>query len=924
MSELELWNEMGNMYYFAGAYDEAIRTYSKVITLDPGYAQSYSNLATILVTQARHADAIPMFRKAIELTEDKISRAFLWKQMGDAFRILNDNALASEAYKNAMELVPEDASLQVSLADLDFASQVHPSEPLDESSQSDLSLRASGAENAGSLELEPSTRTESGPSEIAAGSSVEIAPESPSDLPDASLTRERGNAYWMFIDNETEQQVLEISSAAPNPPPAMPGSQMPTTLPVESAPDETQATSADPDFPALDLVEASKRDDPAGLPSLGNVSQEEEPSPIAQPDSCILGNVSPYALLRLGILHWRNKEYERAAHFLDFARVAASRAQDQFLQALCHDVIARLQTDLGRIEAAIRSYQSAANLAPDRIFPWNNLGNLNSKLGKYEAACAAFQKAIEHNPKDPCAWNGLGDVYHKLGLFEDAIAAYQNGNVFGDQQIEEDVLKAFERAIDSEQQNPLVWNEAGHIYFSLDAFEDAAASYRQAIQLDPSNSTFQANLARTLQVQEQVQAQDCSSTPDILKEMDLDTQPLPRNFMDEIVSPKPEKTIVIETHPEIIAQVKPFLPETNSPQLERPYGLRSNSSTKEPAKSAGFVLKQNSVPSDPPVDPRSDSPYSMLQETQPRGNPRPAGYCFVPAITETLVSTDKPIPAFDVRPQPKLAFSGSPVLTDVDQEHFNGLVQMTPRPQRPSWSDEVIKTPAVNRDWGTANLDEDAISRRSALVDSQNGVPIREFVKPASQPAPQPVNSKETDIAACLRVTEINPCNDRAWDALGNKYEAAGLYSEAIGAYEQAIILSPQKEVYYYHLGIALAYMMRYDKAILALEKVLSLNPKYTLAHCALAGYYRKLGREEDARKLVALARPCMETETEYNQACFESISGDADRALELLEIAFEKKQVQPGMIQNDPDLDFIRTDPRFDTLLAKNGILRQ
>jgi Tfp pilus assembly protein PilF len=117
---------------------------------------------------------------------------------------------------------------------------------------------------------------------------------------------------------------------------------------------------------------------------------------------------------------------------------------------------------------------------------------------------------------------------------------------------------------------------------------------------------------------------------------------------------------------------------------------------------------------------------------------------------------------------------------------------------------------------------------------------------------------------------------------------------------------------------------MHYDKAIQALEKVLTLNPKYILAHCALAGYYRKLGRETDAKIHVAIARPSMETEKEYNQACFESISGDSDRALELLELAFEKKQVQPGMIQNDPDLDFIRTDPRFATLLARNGIFDQ
>ena len=41
-------------------HDEAIRTYNKVIKLDPGSGQSYSNLASILVTQERLADLHPL------------------------------------------------------------------------------------------------------------------------------------------------------------------------------------------------------------------------------------------------------------------------------------------------------------------------------------------------------------------------------------------------------------------------------------------------------------------------------------------------------------------------------------------------------------------------------------------------------------------------------------------------------------------------------------------------------------------------------------------------------------------------------------------------------------------------------------------------------------------------------------------------
>lgn len=903
MSELELWNEMGNMYYFAGAYDEAIRTYHKVIKLDPNYAQSYSNLASILVTRGYHAEAIPIFHKAIELTEEKVSRAFLWKQMGDAYRKLNDDMLAAEAYRNAVELVPEDASLQQGLTEVDLAGQVHPSVP-----PSDSSGAEAGAE-ASATDPEAANRIESEPAQVPDQAALECAPEPATALADTPETGAPGNACWMFMDKEAE----------PNTPESLPDRvEIMSELPVTGLQAQVQ----------VETLEAAPQ--PATEDKLsGPESTVPEATSYAagRSDSGILTNVRPHALLRLGLLHRRTGEYERALRYLEFALVAAGRIRDKLLQAVCHNAIARLQTDLGRIEAAIRSHKTAADLAPERIFVWKDLGYLNCKLGRYEEARAALQSAIERNPKDPIAWNGLGDVYHKLGRFEDAISAYQLGNVFEGQAVDEDLLKAFEHAMDSDQDNPLVWNEAGDIYFSLDAFTDAAGSYRRAVQLDPANPTYQIGLAKAEEALAELSEKDPVPAPWEADGMNPDTQPLPKNFMDELVSPKPEETIVIQTHSEYLQQVEPFVPETGSPILEGSNRLQSDPTQERATRTSGFILKQASQPTEPPAAPEPEPPYWMYKANHMHSNPRPAGSCFLPAITETLVGTDIPLPALELQTATKPTFSGIPLLSEADQEQFNGLVQMPPRQPKPIMADALLHAPVANSSWARARFDEDATSRGNSLAAvpgesarGQFGSPAAVSVKTVQQPLP----TKESDIAACLRVTEINPLNDRAWDALGNKYETAGLYSEAIGAYEQAIVLAPQKEVYYYHMGLALAYQMHYDQAIQALEKVISLNPRYMLAHCALAGYYRKLGREDEARAHVAIARPSMETETEYNQACFESISGDADRALELLELAFQKKQIQSSMLQNDPDLDFIRCDPRFETLLANNGIFRQ
>jgi tetratricopeptide (TPR) repeat protein len=303
---------------------------------------------------------------------------------------------------------------------------------------------------------------------------------------------------------------------------------------------------------------------------------------------------------------------------------------------------------------------------------------------------------------------------------------------------------------------------------------------------------------------------------------------------------------------------------------------------------------------------------------------------YLPQIVEIGLENSKPTePAFGSKTPQTLVFSCDQLLTDTFHENASILVQLTPRASKATGIKESVNLSVAQPD------QENAFVKTDSALENSDSVPAK---LQTSESAPLPTTSGnppadqasldlqilENDISAYRKVTEINPKNDRAWDTLGNMYENIGLHSQAIEAFEQAIAIAPYKEVYHYHLGIALAYQMQYNQAIQALEKVITINPRYMLAHCALAGYYRRMGREAEAQEHAQIARPSMEFENEYNQACFESISGDADRAIALLEKALEKKQIQPGMVRSDPDLDFIRKDPRFEDLLTKNQIASQ
>jgi len=488
-------------------------------------------------------------------------------------------------------------------------------------------------------------------------------------------------------------------------------------------------------------------------------------------------------------------------------------------------------------------------------------------LARYDDARVAYQQAIEHNPKNPTSWNGLGDLYHQLGRNDDAIAAYQLGNVFENHSSEKDALTEFEMSIDSNQGDPQVWIEAGNIYFNIGGYDDAIASYQKAMELDPSNATVHASLAKAEKASGQVHSESEPPTQKTLSEI---TPEDPQGQEANNISKR------FSSLPEAVAEVEP--------------------------ESSYWVFDNLTPPG-----------ISQLQATRR-----------IPAVAETPIPKDGPILDSTHQTQLEQSSSSDQALA-IGQKHINVLVQLSPRPLKPT-TGGIINPASASYNRGSACAETVPESNQTLSIESgsRTGAPCHGSAmdNPVINQPSLDLKMLEKDIAAYRRVTELNPKNDRAWDTLGNMFEKVGLHDEAIAAFEQAIALCPLKEAYHYHLGIAHAYQMHFDRAIQALQRVVELNPDYVLAHCALAGYYRKLGMEAEAQEHIKKARPSMVNESEYNQACFESISGNADRAFSLLEIALEKEQFQPAMVRTDPDLDFIRTDPRFETLIQRNRII--
>ncbi len=106
MSEHELWNELGNLYFMTGAYKQASYAYNRSIKLESRFGRPYSNLAYAYVQQGKFAEAVDLYQSSIELLTDDKEKAVSWFRLGDVYRRLKDYRDAILAYQQADLLDP--------------------------------------------------------------------------------------------------------------------------------------------------------------------------------------------------------------------------------------------------------------------------------------------------------------------------------------------------------------------------------------------------------------------------------------------------------------------------------------------------------------------------------------------------------------------------------------------------------------------------------------------------------------------------------------------------------------------------------------------------------------------------------------------------------------------------------------------------
>jgi len=180
-------------------------------------------------------------------------------------------------------------------------------------------------------------------------------------------------------------------------------------------------------------------------------------------------------------------------------------------------------------------------------------------------------------------------------------------------------------------------------------------------------------------------------------------------------------------------------------------------------------------------------------------------------------------------------------------------------------------------------------------------------------------------IDAFLAALRLDPLSALHRACLGGAYVAKGDLELADQSLQQALKLEAQLPVAHNWLGRLRERQGRLDDAVAAWEEGARLAGGSALLSGALGYGYGLVGDSDKAREVLEGLKSGRGSAEGYvaelNLARVYAGLGEADRAFEQLEIAYEKREPWILALRVSPGFDTIRDDPRFADLLRRIGV---
>jgi len=185
----------------------------------------------------------------------------------------------------------------------------------------------------------------------------------------------------------------------------------------------------------------------------------------------------------------------------------------------------------------------------------------------------------------------------------------------------------------------------------------------------------------------------------------------------------------------------------------------------------------------------------------------------------------------------------------------------------------------------------------------------------------QAMGRQQEALAAVHRAVELDPLS--AWNISeeGRILYRARRYEDAIARYQRALELDPGYVPALSRIAQAYEQLGKYDEARAWAQKYQQTSGDPRLSLQLMARIYVRMGKRREALEaLKSFEKNGTGRGDEYLHVVIYSALGDNDRAIAELEKLVQTRSVMPFVFVG-PELDPLRSDPRFQQLLRRAGL---
>jgi eukaryotic-like serine/threonine-protein kinase len=185
----------------------------------------------------------------------------------------------------------------------------------------------------------------------------------------------------------------------------------------------------------------------------------------------------------------------------------------------------------------------------------------------------------------------------------------------------------------------------------------------------------------------------------------------------------------------------------------------------------------------------------------------------------------------------------------------------------------------------------------------------------------QAMRRHQEALAAVHRAVELDPLSASNICDEGRILYRARQYENAVARYERALELDPGFLPALSRIAEAYEQLGKFDEALASVQKLSQDTTDRRVGLRPLARIYARMGRRREALEIVrTIEKDGTFGGNDFALAAIYSALGDRDHAIAALEKGVQSRSLL-AFVFVDPQLDPLRSDPRFQQLLRRSGL---